>query len=77
MNNKEKILKLLSSFIEKGILTSEDVKKEILNNFKFKKDDIISRLKLVSREEYEILKKIVLKQEREISKLKKKKKLQR
>jgi len=75
MNNKEKILKLLSSFIEKGILTSEDVKKEILNNFKFKKDDIISRLKLVSREEYEILKKIVLKQEREISKLKKKKKL--
>ena len=77
MNNKEKILKLLSSFIEKGILTSEDVKKEILNNFKFKKDDIISRLKLVSREEHEILKKIVLKQEREISKLKKKKKLQR
>jgi len=75
MNNKEKILKLLSSFIEKGILTSEDVKKEILNNFKFKKDDIISRLKLVSREEHEILKKIVLKQEREISKLKKKKKL--
>ena len=75
MNNKEKILKLLSSFIEKGILTSEDIKKEILNNFKFKKDDIISRLKLVSREEYEILKKIVLKQEREISKLKKKKKL--
>ena len=75
MNNKEKILKLLSSFIEKGILTSEDIKKEILNNFKFKKDDIISRLKLVSREEHEILKKIVLKQEREISKLKKKKKL--
>ena len=77
MNNKEKILKLISGFIEKGILTSEDVKKEILNNFKFKKDDIISRLKLVSREEHEILKKIVLKQEREISKLKKKKKLQR
>jgi|TARA_B110001452_G_C14890913_1_gene311380 BMFP domain-containing protein YqiC len=75
MNNKEKILKLLSSFIEKGILTSEDVKKEILNNFKFKKEDIISKLKLVSREEHEILKKIVLKQEREILKLKKKKKL--
>ena len=75
MNNKEKILKLISGFIEKGILTSEDVKKEILNKFKFKKDDIISRLKLVSREEHEILKKIVLKQEREISKLKKKKKL--
>lgn len=74
MNNREKILKLLSSFVEKGILTSEDIKKEILNNFKFKKDDIISRLKLVSREEHEVLKKIVLKQEREISKLKKKKK---
>ena len=75
MNNKEKILKLLSSFVEKGILTSEVIKKEILNNFKFKKEDIISKLKLVSREEHEILKKIVLKQEREILKLKKKKKL--
>jgi len=75
MENKEKILKLLSSLIEKGILTSEDVKNEILTNFKFKKEDIISKLQLVSKQEHEILKKIVLKLEKEIIKLKKKRKL--
>ena len=30
MNNSEKILKMLSGFIEAGILTSNDLKKEIL-----------------------------------------------
>ena len=73
MNNKEKILKLLSSLIEKGILTSGDVKNEILTNFKFKKEDIIGKLQLVSKEEHEVLKKVVLKLEKEILKLKKKK----
>ena len=72
MNNKEKILKLLSSLIEKGILTSGDVKNEILTNFKFKKEDIIGKLQLVSKEEHEVLKKVVLKLEKEILKLKKK-----
>jgi|TARA_B110000971_G_C19798204_1_gene403012 BMFP domain-containing protein YqiC len=73
MNNKEKILKLLSGLIEKGILTSGDVKNEILTNFKFKKEDIIGKLQLVSKEEHEVLKKVVLKLEKEILKLKKKK----
>ena len=73
MNKKEKILKLLSSLIEKGILTSGDVKNEILTNFKFKKEDIIGKLQLVSKEEHEVLKKVVLKLEKEILKLKKKK----
>ena len=32
MNNSEKILKLISNFIETGILTSQDAKKELINN---------------------------------------------
>ena len=75
MNNSEKILKLISSFVENGILTSQDAKKEILNNLKFKKDEIIDKLDLVPRQEFEILKKIVLKQNKEIKKLKKTKKV--
>ncbi|MAV06103.1 MAG: hypothetical protein CMI71_03885 [Candidatus Pelagibacter sp.] len=71
MNNSEKILKLISSFVENGILTSQDAKKEILNNLKFKKDEIIDKLDLVPRQEFEILKKIILKQDKEIKKLKK------
>ena len=74
MSNSEKILKSLSRLIENGILTSEDIKKEISTDLKFKKEKIINRLQLVSREEFEVLKKIVQKQELAIKKLIKEKK---
>ena len=74
MSNSEKILKSLSSLIENGILTSKDLKKEISTDLKFKKDKIINKLELVSREEFEILKKIVQKQDALIKKLLKNKK---
>jgi BMFP domain-containing protein YqiC len=74
MSNSEKILKSLSSLIENGILTSNDIKKEISTDLKFKKDKIINKLKLVSREEFEVLKKIVQKQDVIIKKLIKNKK---
>ena len=74
MSNSEKILKTLSSLIENGILTSKDIKKELSNDFKFKKDKIINKLELVSKEEFEVLKKIVQKQDAIIKKLNKSKK---
>ena len=77
MNNSEKILKSLSSLIENGILTSKDIKKEISTDLKFKKDKIINRLDLVPREEFEVLKKIVQKQDAVIKKLLKGKKSKR
>ena len=73
MSNSEKILKSLSSLIENGILTSKDIKKEISTDLKFKKDKIINKLELVSREEFEVLKKIVQKQDAILKKLEKKK----
>ena len=72
MNSSEKILKLISNFVETGILTSQDAKKELINNLKFKRDDLIDKLQLVSREEYNILKKIIEKQQKQINQLKKK-----
>ena len=74
MKNSEKLLELISGFIKNGILTSEYVKKEILTNLKFKKDSLVDKLQLVTREEFEILKKIVQKQDKEIKRLKKTKK---
>ena len=56
MKNSEKFLKTISTLIENGILTSKDIQKEISTDFKFKKDKIISKLNLVSREEFEVLK---------------------
>ncbi len=74
MNNSEKILKTLSHLVENSILTSKDIKEEMITDLKFKKDKIISKLNLVSREEFEVLKKIIEKQDQEIKKLKKIKK---
>tara|TARA_B110000211_G_C14056927_1_gene543769 strand:+ start:1479 stop:1721 length:243 start_codon:yes stop_codon:yes gene_type:complete len=73
MNSSEKILKLISNFIETGILTSQDAKKELINNLKFKRDDLIDKLQLVSRDEYDVLKKIIEKQQKQINQLRKKK----
>ena len=74
MKNSEKILKSISSLIENGILTSKDIRKEISTDLKFKKDKIINKLELVSREEFEVLKKIVQKQDTKIKQLIKNKK---
>ena len=73
MNSSEKILKLLTDFVETGILTSQDAKKELINNLKFKRDDLIDKLQLVSREEYNVLKKIIDKQQKQINQLRRKK----
>ena len=74
MNNSEKVLKLLSNFVETGILTSQDAKKELINSLKFKRDNLIDKLQLVSREEFNILKKVIEKQQKQINSLKKNKK---
>ena len=77
MNNSEKLLKLISSVLENSVLTSQDVKKEILTQLKFQKDSLAEKLNLVTREEFEMVKKIVQKQEKEIASLKKSKKVKR
>jgi BMFP domain-containing protein YqiC len=46
----------------------------LINNLKFKRDDLIDKLELVSREEFNVLKKIVEKQQSTIDKLNRKKK---
>ena len=74
MSNSEKLLKTLSSLIENGILTSKDIQKEISTDLKFTRDKLINKFQLVSREEFEILKKLVQKQELAIRKLSNKKK---
>ena len=74
MRNSEKLLKTLSSLIENGILTSKDIQKELSTDLKFQRDKLINKLQIVSMEEFEVLKKLVQKQEITIQKLSKKKK---
>ena len=72
MKNSEKLFKVLSSLIENGILNSKDIKKEISTDLKFTRDKLINKLQLVSREEFEVLKKLTQKQDALIKKLIKK-----
>ena len=55
-------------------MTTKDIQKEISTDLRFKKDKIINKLDLVSRKEFEVLKKIVQKQDLVIKKLEKRKK---
>ena len=73
MNNPEKFLKMMSSLIEAGVLTSQDLAKAVLTSMKFNREKIANKLDLVTREEFIVLKKIIEKQQREINKLKKRK----
>ena len=74
MSKSDELVNYLSKLIEKGILNSQDIRKEIITGFKFKRDKAINDLRLVSKDDFNILKRIVEKQGEEIKKLKKQKK---
>ena len=67
----------MSNLIENGILTSNDIKKEISTDLKFKKDKLINKLQLVSREEFEVLKKLFKSRTQLLRNYRKAKKLER
>ena len=73
MSNPEKILKMVSKLIETGVLTSQDIAKSLVTSAKFNKEKIANKLDLVTREEFDVLKKVIAKQQKEIINLKKKK----
>ena len=75
--NKKEFLSLLSDVIKNGVLTTQDLKKEVFTNMQFQKNSLINKFQLVSKEEFNILKKIVQKQQKQIENLLKKKKLKR
>ena len=73
MEKYNKFLRNITELIEKGLLTSRDLKKEIENALKFKVENIANRLNLVSREEFEVQKKSIEKLQKDFVKLKKQK----
>ena len=70
MEKYNKLLRNITELIEKGLFTSKDLKKEVENLLKFKMEIIANKLNLVSREEFEVQKKMVEKIQKEIIKLK-------
>ena len=71
MEKYNKLLSNIAELIEKGLFTSKDLKQEIENSLKVKMEIIVNKLNLVSREEYEVQKKIIQKLEKKLRELKK------
>ena len=70
MEKYNKLLRNITELIEKGLLTSKDLKKEVEDLLKFKMEIIANKFNLVSREEFEIQKKITEKLQKNLVKLK-------
>ena len=70
MEKYNKLLRNITELIEKGLFTSKDLKKYIENSIKFKMEIIANKLNLVSREEFEVQKKMVEKLQKDLIKFK-------
>ena len=72
MEKYNKFLQNITELIEKGLYSSKDIKKEIEGVIAVKVENIANKLNLVSREEFEVQKKIIEKLNKDLKKLKKK-----
>ena len=72
MEKYNKLLRNIAELIEKGLFTSKDLKKEVEDSIKFKMEIIANKLNLVSREEFEIQKKLLEKLQKDLIKEKNK-----
>ena len=70
MEKYNKLLRNITELIEKGLFTSKDLKKEVEDSIKFKMEIITNKLNLVSREEFEVQKKIIEKLQKDLIKFK-------
>ena len=70
MEKYNKLLRNIAELIEKGLFNSKDIKKEVETVLKFKTETIANKLKLVSREEFEVQKKIIEKLQKDLAKVK-------
>ena len=73
MKNSKFIIDKLGKLFEQGLISSKDISAELLNILKSKRDEIVFKMQLTSKEEFDILSKRVENLENQIKKLKIKK----
>ena len=73
MKNSIFIIDKFSKLIEQGLITSKDLSSEILNIFKSKRDEFVFKMKITSKDEFDVLSKRVENLENKILKLETKK----
>ena len=77
MSKSKILLDRLAKLIEEGLITSKDIGDEIKNSLNYKKESVINKLNLVTRDEFEVQKARLDKIQEEFDRLKKEKKLRR
>ena len=73
MTKSKILIDRLAKLIEEGLLTSKDISDEIKNLLNYKKESILNKLNLVTRDEFEIQKARLDKIQKEFNIIKKKK----
>ena len=74
MKNSKFIIDKLAKLIEQGLVSSKDLTTELFNILKSKREEFVFKMKLTSKDEFEVLSKRVENLERQINQLKSKKK---
>ena len=59
MKNSKFIIDKLGKLFEQGIISSKDLTSELLNILKSKRDEIVFKMKLTSKDEFDVLSKRV------------------
>tara|TARA_B100001123_G_scaffold350385_1_gene400817 strand:+ start:13 stop:267 length:255 start_codon:yes stop_codon:yes gene_type:complete len=77
MSKSRFVLDKFAKLIEEGLVSYRDISEEIVNILKSKRDEIVFRMKLTSKEEFDILDKRVRRLEKKIDDIKKKKDLKK
>ena len=79
MKNSKFVIDKLAKLVEQGLVSSRDIGNELINILKSKRDEIVFKMKLTSKDEFEVLSKRVENIEKKIDQLKniKKKKSKR
>ena len=66
MKNSKFIFDKFTKLIEQGLISSKDLKNELISLLNSKRDEIIFKMKVTSKEEFEVLSKRVEKLEKRI-----------
>ena len=74
MKNSKFVIDKLAKLFEHGLLTSKDFTNELVTILKSKRDEIVFKMKITSKDEFEVLSKRVENLENKINKLEKKNK---
>ena len=70
MKNSKFVIDKLAKLFEQGLVSSKDLANELMNILKSKRDEIVFRMRLTSKDEFEILKKRVENLEKKTSQIK-------